>query len=131
MKKLTLLTAALLVMALVLAGCSGTTVGAFASKYYNSEDYSAGVQEVQNYISTMEGCKVTRIDYAGDGAVKAEADDRRLSPERIIILTSTIETGSKDPGDGLAPDKTYEGYQWVLTRNSSAELWEIAEHGTP
>ena len=48
-----------------------------------------------------------------------------------MIMTSTIETGSKDPGDGLAPDKTYEGYQWVLTRNSSAELWEIAEHGTP
>ena len=42
MKKRISVTAVLLAL-LLLAGCSGTSVGSYASKYANSEDYDAAV----------------------------------------------------------------------------------------
>ena len=67
----------LLVVLLGLAGCGdAVSVGGFSSKYMNNDDYEAAVQEVMTYFSSFEGCTMKKIGYAGDAAVKAEADAR-------------------------------------------------------
>lgn len=129
MKKIT---AIVLLMAMVfsLAGCGNSvSIGAFSSKYFNGDDYDAAVQEVMTYFKGFEGCTLKKIGYAGDEEVKAEAESRGLAPEQVMVLVSTFTTDGENHENGLEPNNTYEDYKWILTRNSSAELWEHKDHG--
>ena len=120
----------LLVVLLGLAGCGdAVSVGGFSSKYMNNDDYEAAVQEVMTYFRSFEGCTMKKIGYAGDAAVKAEADARGLAPEEVIVLTSTFETDGENHNNGLNPNYTYEDYTWTLTRDTTAGLWEVTDHG--
>lgn len=115
---------------LVLTACgSGVTVGPFSSMYHDTDDYDNAMQELMTYFDSLDGADLKKIAYAGDKAVKAEADSRGLGVERIIVLTSTFETGDKDYQNGLEPNHSYEDYTWILTRETSDTLWEIADHG--
>ena len=125
--------AAFIVLLVVLRGLAGcgdaVSVGGFSSKYMNSDDYEAAVQEVMTYFRSFEGCTMKKIGYAGDAAVKAEADARGLAPEEVIVLTSTFETDGENHNNGLNPNYTYEDYTWTLTRDTTAGLWEVTDHG--
>lgn len=70
-----------------------------------------------------------KIGYAGDAAVKTEAEARGLAPEEVIVLTSTFETDGENHNNGLNPSYTYKDYTWTLTRHTSAGLWEVTDHG--
>jgi hypothetical protein len=129
MKRIVSITCLLLAV-LLLVGCSGgVSVGGFSSKYMNSDDYEAAVQEVMTYFSSFEGCTLKKIGYAGDAAVKTEAETRGLAPEEVIVLTSTFETDGENHNNGLNPNYTYKDYTWTLTRHTSAGLWEVTDHG--
>ena len=120
----------LLVVLLGLAGCGdAVSVGGFSSKYMNSDDYEAAVQEMMTYFNSFEGCTLKKVGYAGDAVVKAEADARGLAPEEVIVLTSTFETDGENHNNGLNPNYTYKDYTWTLTRPTSAGLWEVTDHG--
>ena len=120
----------LLVVLFGLAGCGdAVSVGGFSSKYMNNDDYEAAVQEVMTYFSSFEGCTMKKIGYAGDAAVKTEAEARGLAPEEVIVLTSTFETDGENHNNGLNPNYTYKDYTWTLTRHTSAGLWEVTDHG--
>ena len=120
----------LLVVLFGLAGCGdAVSVGGFSSKYMNNDDYEAAVQEVMTYFRSFEGCTMKKSGYAGDAAVKAEADARGLAPEEVIVLTSTFETDGENHNNGLNPNYTYEDYTWTLTRDTTAGLWEVTDHG--
>lgn len=130
MKKFLSITAAILALVLLIGCSGGVSIGGFSSKYLNSDDYDAAVQEVQTYFKNYDGCTMKKIGYAGDDVVKAEADARGLAPEQIIVLTSTFETDSEDHKNGLEPDFTYENYTWTLTRESSLDpFWVVTDHG--
>ena len=129
MKRIVSITCLLLVV-LFLIGCGGgVSVGGFSSKYMNSDDYEAAVQEVMTYFNSFEGCTLKKIEYAGDAAVKTEAEARGLAPEEVIVLTSTFETDGENHNNGLNPNYTYEDYTWTLTRHTSSGLWEVTDHG--
>ena len=120
----------LLVVLFGLAGCGdAVSVGGFSSKYMNNDDYEAAVQEVMTYFSSFEGCTLKKIGYAGDAAVKTEAEARGLAPEEVIVLTSTFETDGENHNNGLNPNYTYKDYTWTLTRDTTAGLWEVTDHG--
>ena len=120
---------ALLLTVLFLVGCTSVTVGSFSSKYFNNDDYDSAVEEVQIYFKDFKGCTLSKIGYAGDDAVKEEAKERNLANEQVMVLTTTFTTDDDIDHDGLKPNETYEDYQWILTRNTSNDLWEIEEHG--
>ncbi len=126
--------AVILFFLLGLVGCSGgVTVGGFSSKYIDSDHYDEAVQQFMAEFKSMadfEGCTLKKVGYAGDQAVKAEADAQGLAPERVIVLTTAFETDGEDHGNGLEPNHTYDDYTCVMTRLSSTDIfWEIAEFG--
>ena len=101
-----------LILLLGLVGCGGVSVGGFSC------------------MAGFEGCTLKKVGYAGDQAVKAEADAQGLAPEQVIVLTTVFETDGEDHGNGLEPKHTYDDYTCVMTRLSSADIfWEIAEFG--
>ena len=114
MKKL-IIGVMLTIAVLCLAACGGSSVkvGSFSSRYFNGDDYDNAVQEVFTYFSDWEGCTMTEIGYAGDDAVKAEAEIRGLAPEQVMVLTSTFTTDGEDHQNGLEPNYTYEDYKWI------------------
>ena len=123
-----------LIFMLGLVGCKGgVSVGGFSSKYIDSDDYNEAVQQFMAEFESMagfEGCTLKKVGYAGDQAVKAEADAQGLAPEQVIVLTTVFETDGEDHGNGLEPKHTYDDYTCVMTRLSSADIfWEIAEFG--
>lgn len=123
-----------LIFMLGLVGCKGgVSVGGFSSKYIDSDDYNEAVQQFMAEFESMagfEGCTLKKVGYAGDQAVKAEADAQGLAPERVIVLTTVFETDGEDHGNGLEPNHTYDDYTCVMTRLSSDDIfWEIAEFG--
>ena len=130
MKKLVMVFV-LLALVLSLAGCGNSvSVGGFSSKYLDSEEYDAAVQELMTHFKDLSGCTLKKVEYAGDKEVKAEAEARGLATEQIIVLTSTFETDGTSREDGLEPNKTYEDYRWILTRLTSADpFWTIEEQG--
>ena len=90
--------------------------------------YKWGVSErrVNQYVT--EG-RIPGVERFGRSwAIPADA--RGLAPEQIIVLTSAFETDGTSREDGLEPNKTYEDYRWILTREtSSAPFWEITGQG--
>jgi len=77
-----------------------------------------------------EGCTLKKVGYAGDKAVKAEAEARGLAPEQVMVLTSTFTTDGGDHGTVFEPNQTYEDYKWILTRSTSADpFWTVADRG--
>ena len=121
----------LLTLMLSLAACgSAVSIGGFSSKYYNNDAYDAAVQELMTHFDSLSGCTLKKISYAGDKTVKEAAEARGLAPEQIIVLTSAFETDGTSREDGLESNKTYEDYQWILTRENSFDLfWSLAELG--
>ena len=121
----------LLSLVLGLAGCGDSvSVGGFSSKYLDSDDYDAAVQELMTHFNSLGGCTLKKVGYAGDKVLKAEADARGLSAQQIIVLTSTFATDGTSREDGLEPNKTYDDYQWILTREGSFDpFWTIEEQG--
>ena len=121
----------LLALMLSLAACgNAVSVGGFSSKYIDSEDYDKAVQELMTWFNGREGCTLKKVSYAGDKVVKAEADARGLSTQQIIVLISTFATDGTSRDDGLEPNRTYENYQWILTREGSFDpFWNIEEQG--
>lgn len=122
------------IILLGLVGCKGgVSVGGFSSKYIDSDDYDEAVQQFMTEFESMagfEGCTLKKVGYAGDQAVKAEADALGLAPERVVVLTTAFETDGEDHGNGLEPNHTYDDYTCVMTRLSSDDIfWEIAEFG--
>ena len=129
MKK-TILAALLILTVLVLAACDAVTVGAFSSKYFNSDEHQAAVNEVMTCAKALGGVTLKRIDYVGDKALEAEAEERGTDAVLLMILESTLTTDGEDHGNGLEPNRTYEHYRWVLTRATTSDpFWEIVEHG--
>jgi uncharacterized lipoprotein YehR (DUF1307 family) len=129
MKKLALVFSAL-ALVFSLAGCGNSlTVGSFSSLIFNIEDYDAAIEEVQIAFQEFEGCTMSKIGYAGDKAVREEANGRGLAPEQVIVLKSTFKTDKEDHQNGLEPDHTYEDFLWILTRGTSADPLEVTDHG--
>ena len=110
MKKITAIIV-LLALMLSLAGCgSSVSIGGFSSKYFNSDAYDAAVQELMTHFDSLGGCTLKKIGYAGDEAVKAEAESRGLAPEQVMVLVSTFTTDGENHENGLEPNNTYEDY---------------------
>jgi len=125
-----LLCAILILCILCLAGCgSAVTIGGLSSKYFNGDAHEEAVREVQLYFDNFEGCTLKRIDYAGDAAVKAEADARGIVPERVMVLETTFTTDGENHENGLEPNYTYEHYKWILTRDTTFTPWIVTDHG--
>ena len=129
MKRIAAVLTVLLIAAFCFTACSGVTVGALKSDIFKDEEYEEAVACVQEYFKNFEGCEMKKIEYAGDDVVKAEAENRGVDVNNIIVLKSTFKTDGEDHHNGLEPDTTYEDYTWTLVREGPGAPWEHKDHG--
>ena len=126
----TLVCAVLVLSVICLAGCGSTvSVGSFSSLFFNADEYDEAVQTVFTVFGEFKGCTMKEIHYAGDKAVRAEAEARGLPVERIMVLESTFTTDGENHENGLEPNHTYENFRWILTRDLRGNPWYHLDHG--
>ena len=113
-----------------LLGC-GVAMAAVApeSAIFNGNECEAAEVEVSRYFREFEGCTMKEIHYAGDEAVKAEAEYLGMEPDQVIVLESTFTTDGENHENGLEPDFTYNNYRWILTRETRGSRWQHRDHG--
>lgn len=119
---------ALCMLSLTACG-SKVEIGPLQSEIFSADEYSDAVDAALRYFGGFEGCTMRQIGYAGDDTVRAEAEMRELAPEQVIVLSSTFVTDKVDHRNGLEPNSTYEGYSWILVRETKGGAWEHRDHG--
>ncbi len=118
-----------LAMAALLCLVSCVSVGSFSSAIFNADEYKEAVEVVNENFKGFKGATMKEISYAGDDAVKAEAESRGVGADCIIVLESTFVTDPDLKESPLEPGHTYEHYKWILTRSAPGFPWEHKDHG--
>lgn len=121
MKKIHILAAVLLCMALLFSGCGGNVRGA-ERVIGDSELYSPGEirmameKAVALFDRNFDGCTLTEIVYdEAFSRARSEGWAEQYGADEAIVLYSSFRTGSQT--QSLEPNSSYEKYQWILTRN--------------
>lgn len=121
MKKTRRLVAAIL-LTVLLSGCFGGDVSEVKRTVGHSELYGAGEIRVamEKVISlfdrNFDGCTLIEIVYDEDFSSRQSADwAEQYGAEEAIVFYSSFRTGSQT--QSLEPNRTYENYQWILTRS--------------
>ena len=88
-----------------------------------TSDYRMAQAFAKRLSPTLVGEQGTAVGKALQLAALSFSSQSEKS--RAIVLI----TDGENHENGLEPNNTYEDYKWILTRNSSAELWEHKDHG--
>ena len=113
-----------------LLGCGAAmTALSSGSSIYSGKECEAAEIEVERFFQNFDGCTMEEIHYAGDEAVRAEAESLGMEPDQVIVLESRFTTDGENHKNGLEPDCTYNNYRWVLTRESCESRWQHKDHG--
>ena len=106
------------------------------SEIYSQEDINKAIEVILEDFKSWDGCKLTKIYYAGDETVKEEmaeytgegALERGYEADEMIILESSFQTDGSDNGSSLNSDATYDNWNWILVRSDGGQ-WRHVDHG--
>ncbi len=125
-----------LFLVLFLSSCRGGRVSDVEipdwkpSEIYTDDEIESAFQTVKDYFSKVfDGCTLTKLCYPGDtfsGAFDEWA--KRYDADEAIVLYSDFDVDSSGGDGSLAPNSTYEDWQWILVRDSDGQ-WRHATHG--
>lgn len=125
----------ILTLILFLFGCNqGKTIGVNIhldeSKHYSEAEILQAVDQIlDQFEKGFDGCTMMRLVYDEEKS-NAEASGwaEQYDAEEAIIFYSSFETEENAGKGSLEPNSIYEGWKWVLTRNSG-EKWKLQTCG--
>ena len=117
-----------------LTACGGVVKGVqiteCSSEIYTQQDIEQAIDEAIRYFrSEFDGCTLLEIGYAGDdkqGGWQNVA--QRHGADQVIVLVSKFDVDGSGRCQGLNPNSTYTGWNWLLVRNEGG-AWRHADHG--
>lgn len=122
------------VMIFSLSACGGNVknvnVVDVESEIYTSDDISSAIETIKKeFDKDWKGCTLKEIYYAGDEISKEYQDwaDRNDANE-VIVLLSSFDVDSSGGDGSLNPNSTYDGWNWILVRNTGGQ-WKHVDHG--
>ena len=134
MKRVTLFTLILLTAALLLSGCMEhgnvnhvrKTPGE-STVYTKAEIEDAMDVVIRHFRREFEGCTLVHLYYEED-TLRNKSCALQYDADEAIVLLSTFETGPDSAGLGLNENDTYNGWQWILTRDKGGN-WVLRSWG--
>lgn len=132
MKKLIFLVFSLL-MLLTLTACgdiSEVQLSIEPSALYSDTEISAAMDTIlTEFRRDWNGCALTELAYAGDGACADHQDWAvRHSADDVLVLTSAFTVDSSGGDGSLNPNSTYKNWKWILVRSGDGR-WNHVDHG--
>lgn len=124
---------ALVITQMGLVSCAGDTRDAnivpIKSDIYSTEDYDEAVKVVFECFKGFDGCTLKEIRYIGDKEKKyMQTLAKDYKEDEAIVLITKFDTTSESQNEGFNPDETYEGFEFILTRNKRG-TWQHKDHG--
>ena len=100
------------------------------SEYYSDREINSAIFMAKLYFAlNFKGCDLIDIDYAGDESIPAaEAGTDDSFAGKVILLTSSFETDSNGGDGSLEPNKTYEGWKWLMISHLGL-IYHHKDHG--
>lgn len=96
------------------------------SQLYSEKEITDAVRTViSDFENGWNGCRLTKIWYAGDEVSKRESEDRGID---TIVLRSSFETAEVPDESGLSEYSTYDNWNWILTKTETGH-WKHVDHG--
>ena len=124
----------ILIIIFSLSGCGGNVknvnINDVESEYYTSKEINSAIETIiKQFDKEWDGCTLNEIYYAGDSMSKDYQDwaDRNNADE-VIVLLSSFEVDSSGGDGSLNPNSTYDGWLWILVRNTDGQ-WKHVDHG--
>lgn len=124
----------ILIIIFSLSGCGGNVknvnINDVESEYYTSKEINSAIETIiKQFDKEWDGCTLNEIYYAGDNMSKDYQDwaDRNNADE-VIVLLSSFEVDSSGGDGSLNPNSTYDGWLWILVRNTDGQ-WKHVDHG--
>lgn len=124
----------ILIIIISLSGCGGNVknvnIKDVESEYYTSKEINSAIETIiKQFDKEWDGCTLKEIYYAGDNMSKDYQDwaDRNNADE-VIVLLSSFEVDSSGGDGSLNPNSTYDGWLWILVRNTDGQ-WKHVDHG--
>lgn len=124
----------ILIIIFSLSGCGGNVknvnIKDVESEYYTSKEINLAIETIiKQFDKEWDGCTLKEIYYAGDNMSKDYQDwaDRNNADE-VIVLLSSFEVDSSGGDGSLNPNSTYDGWLWILVRNTDGQ-WKHVDHG--
>lgn len=104
-------------------------IGADSELYTKSEIDAAADTVVKYFEDHFDGCVLTEMRYMGDDSAEVFAEwAEQYDAEQAIVLTSSFDVDASGGDGSLNPNTTYDGWQWILTRNAD-ESWTLQTWG--
>ena len=101
------------------------TVPAGSALYSEKEIADAVGAVIRDFERDWNGCRLTKIWYAGDEVSRRESEERGTD---VIVLRSTFETAEVPDESGMSDYTTYDNWGWILIRTPSGS-WKHVDHG--
>ena len=112
------------------APAAETATAGTRSKIYSDEDIESAIKVIKDEFALFwKGCTLRDINYAGDDMQSAGDDQKKHhNADEAIVLISSFDVGPEGGDGSLSPNRTYEGYNWILVRNKGGQ-WKHVDHG--
>ena len=133
-KRNIILSVLVLLLSFALCACGGNVKSVngvdVESQIYTSDDINSAIETIKKeFDKNWKGCTLKEIYYAGDDTsrgyqVYADINDA----DEVIVLLSSFNVDSSGGDGSLNPNSTYDGWNWILVRNTGGK-WRHVDHG--
>ena len=102
------------------------------SELYSKEDIDSAIKEVTHEFYSWDGCKLYKLEYAGDDYCKENIDycnelgDGKEFTDCIIF--KSVFRSPKFGGGAWEANEIYEDWQWILGREKNGS-WNLLTWG--
>jgi len=99
------------------------------SEKFDEEEINSAVEIIlKKFKNSYTQCNLVTLEY------HEEKSDREIQGDRYnfsntIIFYASFTTGEKSIENGFSPNSTYNGWRFVLTRDSKDGEWKVESTG--
>lgn len=137
-----LLSVCLLLVVVLLTACGSAsetknaTISLGPSQKFSKAEVQAAADCALKRFKSYRGCKLQKLWYdekSSDMYVTSHLgpkdDLAGASESNAIVLYANFSTGPSSSDDGFNPNDEYEGWSFILARDSAKSNWKVVSNG--
>lgn len=135
MRKYSVILSVIMVLAVLLSGCSGGNASQVQVITGESEIFTQGEIEdamevaMNHFRKAFDGCTMTKIEYIESKSEAAAVEwAQQYGTDEAIVLYSSFDVDAAGGDGSLNPNSTYNNWQWILTRDEGGK-WVLRTWG--
>lgn len=108
-----------------------------SSVRFSQDEIESAAERVKDKFKDFKGCELTNLWYDeehSDSFIKGylrggKGSLNGATAENTIVLLSSFKVDASGGDGSLNPNSTYEGWNWILIRESESGEWKVDDWG--